>query len=65
MEMTPVVTLFEAALQESYFAITGRSRYVVYEQAHLRPVLAFFELCFKRYNLFTLLRRAKTSRGGH
>ena len=64
MEMTPVVTLFEAALQESYFAITGRGRYVVYEQAHLRPVLAFFELCFKRYNLF-LLRRAKTIRGGH
>ena len=41
MEMTPVVTLFEAALQESYLAITGRGRYVVYEQAHLRPALAF------------------------
>ena len=40
MEMTPVVTLFEAALQESYFAITGRGRYVVYEQAHLRPVIS-------------------------
>ena len=36
-----MVTLFEAALQESYFAITGRGRYVVYGQAHLRPVLAF------------------------
>jgi len=31
--------------------ITGRGRYVVYEQAHLRLALAFYELCLKRYNL--------------
>ena len=39
--MTPVVTLFEATLQEELNAITGRGRHVVYGQAHLRPVLAF------------------------
>jgi len=53
MEMTPVVTLFEAALQESYFAITGRGRYVVYEQARLRPALAFFEYASNGTTYFT------------
>ncbi len=39
MGMTSVVTLFEAALQKKLKSITGRSRQVLYEQAHMKPVL--------------------------
>jgi len=42
-------------------AITGRGRYVVYEQAHLRTAPAFFELCFNSTTYFTSLRKPRPS----
>ena len=63
--MTPVVTLFEAALQEELNAITGRGRHVVYGQAHLRPVLAFLRVMLSNGTAYSTYFEQPRPRGGH
>ena len=63
--MTPVVTLFEATLQEELNAITGRGRHVVYGQAHLRPVLAFLWVVLSNGTAYSTYFEQPRPRGGH
>ena len=63
--MTPVVTLFEATLQEELNAITGRGRHVVYGQAHLRSVLAFLQVMLSNGTAYSTYFEQPRPRGGH